>query len=138
MGNTNPVPTSLKVVACLFVLSGVVALAEVVASLAHGQLNLNLGVLGLLIGPGLLRLSRAWRTCALVYLWVAMVATPVAAIVLVSISGPLAVELFGQEIGYAWKGLGLTAAAVVFVLEVWQYRVLTRQDVRRLFGLPGS
>jgi hypothetical protein len=136
MDNTNLIPTSLKVVAFLFFLGGIFALIEVVVSLAHGKLNLNFGLLGLFIGPGLLRFSRGWRTCALVLLWIAMIGIPIVAIFFMFASGPIDFKVFGQKVGHASKGLTTVFAAVMFVLEVWQYRVLTSQHVRRLFGVP--
>ncbi len=138
MNNTTPIPTSLKVVAFLFILSGIFSLIEVIVSLMHSHLNINLGVLALFIGPGLLRLSRGWRTCALVFLWIAMIGIPIIAILFMTASGPLDFKLFGQKVGHASKGLGIVLAALMFALAVWQYRVLTRPDVRRLFGVPGA
>jgi hypothetical protein len=138
MDNATPIPTSLKVVAVLFLLSGIFSLIEVIVSLMHGHFNLNFGILGLFIGPGLLRLSRGWRTCALVFLWITMIGLPMVALLFLVTSGPLDFTLFGQKVGDASKGLGILVAALLFALAVWQYRVLTRPDVRRLFGVPGA
>ena len=138
MDNPGPIPTSLKVVAFLFILGGVCALIEVLVSLLHAHVSINFGVLGLFIGPGLLRLSRGWRTCALVFLWLAMIGIPIAAVLFLTASGSVDFTLFGQKAGNAPRELGLVIAALAFVLAVWEYRVLTRPDVRRLFGLPRS
>jgi hypothetical protein len=132
------VPLSLKIVAALFVLGGISSIIEVITSLTQGTLNLNFGVLGLFIGIGLLRLSRPWRTCALVFLWIAMIGIPLIAIFFMIASGPLDFTLFGQKVGQASKGLGILLAIVVFALAVWQYWVLTRPEVRKLFRVPGS
>jgi len=131
------VPLSLKIVAALFVLGGISSIIEVIMSLTQGTLNLNFGVLGLFIGIGLLRLSRLWRTCALVFLWITMIGIPIIAIIFMTASGPLDFTLFGQKVGQAPKGLGIVLAVVVFALAVWQYWVLTRPEVRRLFRVPG-
>src|SRR5262249_21921903 len=138
MDNATPIPTSLKIVAFLFILGGILALTEAIVSLTYGQIYLNFAVLGLFIGPGLLRLSRGWRTCALVFLWIALIGAPVVAVLLISASGPFDLKLFGQQVGDVSKGFGVAFIAVMFVLAWWQYRVLTRADVRRLFGLPGA
>ncbi len=138
MGNTTPIPISLKVVAFLFILSGLFSLIEIVVSLLHSHLNLNFGVLGLFIGPGLLRLSRGWRTCGLVFLWIAMIGSPIIALLFMTVSGPLDFTLFGQQAGHVSKEFGMVLAALAFALAVWQYRVLTRTDVRRLFGVPDA
>src|SRR5437899_9792407 len=116
MDNTNPIPTSLKIVAFLFILGGIFSLIEVIVSLMYGQININFGVLGLFIGPGLLRLSRGWRTCALVFLWIALIGAPIVAVLLMSASGPFDLKLFGQKVGNASKGLGIVFVAVVFGL----------------------
>src|SRR5688572_18864123 len=121
MDNTNPIPTSLKVVAFLFSLGGIFALIEVIVSLAHGNVNLNFGVLGLFIGPGLLRFSRGWRTCALVLLWIAMIGIPIVAILFMSASGPIDFKVFGQKVGHVSKELSVVFAAVMFVFAAWQY-----------------
>jgi hypothetical protein len=133
MDNSKPIPTSLKVVAALFILSGICSLIDVVVSLMHN--NINFGVLGLFIGPGLLRLRRGWRTCALVFLWIAMIGVPIIAVLFLTSSGPVDFVLFGQKVGHASKEFCIAIVAVVFALAVWQYRVLTRPDVRRLFGV---
>jgi len=139
MDNTTVVPTSLKVVAVLFVLSGICSLIEIVVSLMYDHLNINIGgVLCLFIGLGLLRLSRGWRTCALVFLWIAMIVIPIAVVFFVFASGPIDFKVFGQKVGHVQKELAFVMAAILFVLVVWQYRVLTRPDVRRLFGVPSA
>jgi hypothetical protein len=138
MNNTTTIPTSLKIVAFLFILSGIFSLIEVLVDLTQSHLSINLGVLALFIGPGLLRLSRGWRTCALVFLWIAMIGIPIVALIFMTASGLLDFNLFGQKVGDAPKGLGLVLLALMFALTVWQYRVLTRPDVRRLFGVPGA
>jgi len=137
--HTKPVPISLKIVAWLFIFFGVCSVIEIIVSLLHNNININLGVLGLFIGPGLLRLSRGWRTCALVFIWIALIGLPVFALLALTARGPADLKLFGQLIGHAPKELALVGTAVLFLLALWEYRVLTRPDVRGLFGLvPGQ
>jgi len=140
MNNTTPIPTSLKVVAFLFILSGITSIIEIIVSLMHGHININFGVLALFIGLGLLRLSHGWRTCALVFLWIAMVGIPLIAIYFLTLTAPKPLDytLFGQKIGQVSKEFGIVFGALMFALAVWQYRVLTRPDVRRLFGVPDA
>ena len=135
MDDNRRIPVSLTVVAVLFILGGIYAVIEVVVCLAHNHINIHFGVLGLFIGPGLLGLRRGWRTCALVFLWIAMIGIPIIAILMVGHSGPLDVKVFGQKVGYASKEFGLVIAGMLFLLSLWQYRVLTRADVRVLFGV---
>jgi hypothetical protein len=133
----SPIPTSLVVVAVLFVIGGVCSVIEVVLSLLHGHVNINFGVLGLFIGPGLLGLRQGWRTCALVFIWIGLIGFPIAALVFLFAAGPLNFAVFGQKIGHAPKLLGILMGAVLFALTLWEYSVLTRSDVRRLFGITG-
>src|SRR5688572_7526970 len=107
MDNTTRIPTALKVVALLFILSGIASLVDVVVSLTIDRLSINFGVLGLWIGPGLLCLSRGWRTCALVFLWIAMICVPMIAILFMNASGPIDFKLFGEKVGHVSKGFGL-------------------------------
>ncbi|MEM7681529.1 MAG: hypothetical protein AAF288_06210 [Planctomycetota bacterium] len=131
-------PTSLIAVAVLFIVGGVFSVLEVLVSLANSRININFGVLGLFIGPGLLRLSRGWRTCALVFIWITLIAVPLFALLLIAVDGPLDYNVFGQKFGHASKAWGLVIVAIVFAIALWEYRVLTRPDVRRLFGLDGA
>ena len=136
MNDPPSIPTSLKVVAALFILSGMSSLIEIVVSLSHGHISINLGVLGLFIGAGLLRLSPTWRTWALVFTWIALVGAPLVGLIFLIVPGPVDVELFGQPVGQAPKAAGVAVAGVVFLVAVWQDRVLTRPEVRALFRPP--
>lgn len=135
MDSEQVAPTSLKVVAGLFIFGGACSAIEVVVSLMHGSIDINFGVLGLFIGPGLLRFSRRWRTCALVFLWIALIGVPIIELLFMTHHGPLDFKVFGQKIGHAAKEFGMAAAAVAFALALWQYRVLVRPDIRELFGV---
>jgi hypothetical protein len=130
-------PTSLRVVAALFFLAGVLGAINSVAALLHDSLHIRLEVLGLFIAPGLLKCRRGWRTCALVLLWIGfLVTTVMTGIVLYGgLQGP-------WELGWNWGSphrtvispfvfLGPIAAGSA--LLVWQYRVLTRPGIRELF-----
>ncbi len=133
MHENQDIPTSLKVVAILFIIVGINAVIEVIVSLFNNHINIQLGVLGLFIGRGLLALRPGWRTCALVFLWIAMVVMPIFIVLLLSSSGPLNFTIFGQLVGHASRWLGLILATAGFALAIWQYRVLTHPDVRKLF-----
>jgi len=138
VGQQQPAPTSLKIVAALFFLSGLLSAIDVLIRLTQGSLFLNLGVLGLLIGPGLMRYSRGWRTCALVFLWIAMIGLPPVAVAMLVADRSLEYTAFGRPMGEAPKAAGVAAAVGGFALALWQYWVLTRPPVRRLFGVPAE
>lgn len=130
--NANENPTAIRVVAGLFVFSGICAVIEVVVSLFHSHLNLNFGVLSLWIGPGLLRHNRTWRTWALVFLWIGLIALPIFCLLALG-RGTLDFKFFGIPLGQIPTAVGLVFAIPIFLLIFWQYRVLTRPDIRALF-----
>jgi len=138
MDSNQSAPTSLKIVAGLFILYGVCSAVDVVVSLVLGNLTINLNVLAFFIGLGLLRFSRGWRTCALVVLWIYLIGLPIIALLIMLHHGPLDLNLAGQKVGHVSKGLSLGIAAVSFVLAFWQYRVLTRPDIRKFFGVDNG
>jgi hypothetical protein len=106
-------------------------LIDILLDLMNGRLNFNFGVLQIPIGFGLLRLRRGWRTCALVFIWIGLILVPV--FCLGVIFGNPALTFWGQHVGPAPKPLALALAAGLFILMIWEYRVLTRESVRRLF-----
>lgn len=132
------VPLSLKISSGLFIVFGVSAIIEVIVSLMRSHLNLNLGVLSLFVGLGLLRFSPGWRTCGLVFLWFTMIMAPVIGIMMMSSDGRLNFNVFGQKVGTVPPVLGVVMAVGAFALALWQYRVLTRSEIRRLFGLTAT
>jgi hypothetical protein len=138
MTELRGVPISLKVVAGLFILSGVLSLIDVIVSLFQGGINLNLGVLGLFIGAGLLRLSPTWRGWALVFTWIEIIGAPIIGVLFLVLPGPLNYRLWGQPAGNAPKAAGVALALVVFLIALWQLRVLTRPGVRALFQQRGA
>lgn len=126
-------PLSLVIVALLFILGGISAVIEVVLALMNDHLNINFGVLGIPIGIGLLRLRRGWRALALVFIWIGLIACPIIGGLFLWNSGPLDFTVFGQKNGNVPKVFGVALVVGFFVFLVWEYRVLTRRDVRRLF-----
>ena len=135
MDSSREAPTALKVVAGLFILGGICAVIEMIVGLFHSRLTINFGVLGLFIGPGLLRFSRGWRICALVFLWLPLIGLPIFVLLLLARFRPLDFDVFGVKVGEVSPVVGLVTATLFFLLALWEYRVPTRPDVRRLFGL---
>jgi hypothetical protein len=89
-------------------------------------------IVGFWIFFGLRRLSRGWRICALVVTWW----------IFIALLWILAYLFFGRQlhlsapdvrmVGVAMSWL-LVKVGLAFALVVWQYRVLTRPDIRSLF-----
>jgi hypothetical protein len=135
MDSETQFPTSLTVVAVLFLIGGILSALDIVFSLFHGRIEFNPGVLGLFIGPGLFRLRRGWRTCGLVLLWLNLVFAPIFAVLLLAANRPLPLNLFGIPAGEVPIAFGLIFVIACFALALWSYFVLTRADVRALFGI---
>lgn len=130
--NTTDNPTALRAVAGLFVFEGVCSAIEVVVSLLHSHISLNFGVLALCIGPGLLRHDRTWRTWALVFLWIGLIGIPLFCLIALR-QNTVDLDLFGVQVAKIPAVVGLTFAIAIFLLTFWQYRVLTRPDIKALF-----
>jgi hypothetical protein len=70
------------------------------------------------------------------FIWIALIGAPIVALAFLAIPGPIDFQLFGQKVGEAPKAFGVAFAVVVFLIALWQFRVLTRPDVRELFRRP--
>jgi hypothetical protein len=124
-------PPALRAVAVIFVVFGVLALVDVVSGLFTGRLSLNFGILDIFVGRGILRLKPGWRTCGLAFLWIGMIA---AGLMTVMALGGAKIRFAGLRLhGDSAVVLAAASGIAFFALNVWQYRVLTRPDVRRLF-----
>ena len=135
----DPRPLALKIVAWLFIAAGVVAAVSMLGLLifAH-RIELNIDLLGLWIGPGLLRLEAKYRTWALRLLIVSFVLAPVAAVLLVLQPSPLAVRIFNRPVGEVSFPVAFAALAVVVGLSVWQFAVLRAPKVRAQFDAQAT
>ena len=119
----------------VFVIYGVLSAISVAVGLTHRRIEFNPGLLGLFVGPGLRRLSRGWRTCALVLLWLSMITAPLFVLLLIGAPPVVSVNFFGVAVGNAPKVFGFLFIAFIFCVALWAYRVLVDPGVRRLFGL---
>jgi predicted Ser/Thr protein kinase len=124
-------PRSLILVAALFIIIGCFAAWDIGSHFRGQSYRLNLGVLGLPIGIGLLRLRSRWRGAALLLPWV--VFGIVAIVGVIALYGGAPIRVTGpSHIGYAIVGM-----FVGVMLFVWVTGVLIRADVSALFK-PGT
>ncbi len=137
MDEKPALPTSLKAAAAVFLLTGLGALVEIVVAATAGRVSPNVWVVGIPIGIGLLRLSRGWRTCALIYLWLTFLAILLVA-GLLALAGPRDVLIYSHNVGRVSKEAAIGIVVGLFVLTFGLYRILTRPHVRKLFGLQGA
>ena len=127
------IPISLKIVAWLFIISGVSAAIEIVVSLMNNHINLNFGVLGIFIGIGLFNLRDGWRICGLVFIWIAIILMPIVFLIMLFSSGPLDFSVFGQKVGHVGKGVIIIPGLLFYALILWERWVLSRSDIKGLF-----
>lgn len=127
-------PLALRVVAVVSIIAGVGCAIELVGSFMQGRVSLNFGVLGIPIGIGLLRLRRGWRTLGLVDLWIGLIGLPVFVLFALPGQGIPTWQLFGVTVSRASHGALAAFGVALWLLHCWAYHVLTRPDVRRLFG----
>lgn len=126
-------PTALIVIAVLFIISGIYHVVDVMVLFTHSKLSLSAGVLGIFVGPGLLRFRPGWRICALVFTWLGLIFTPIFALIALHGGRNVQVIYFDHSFGFMSQGLSLMVAFIYFIYFVRQYRVLTNSSVVSLF-----
>ncbi len=127
----HPIPQPLKIVAWVFIFGGICAAIQVVVLLLAGHININLGVLGIFIGHGLLRLNPRALTWAIIFTWFSLILTLVFIVISLFTLGNL--EIFGLTLGKVSPAFSFIFGVAVFALVYWQYTVLTKRQIRQLF-----
>jgi len=131
-------PRALRGVAVIQFLAGLAAVVGILVQLTRSHVNIDFNVLGIPICFGLRRLSSGWRICALAVLWPGLLFLPVMFLVGLVQERPAWFGVFGVRLASVpplWLAI---AALPLFVITLWQYRVLTRPDIRPLFLRPGQ
>ena len=129
-------PLSLRAVAWFTILVGIGTALTMIVALFHRKLSLNFGVLLIPAGFGLLRRDRGWRTFTLFMLWLGMIGFGAGFVLaLVGVGKVSPNSGFGPLRHFQSREMIGVSCAAMFLVELWQYRVLTRPVVRRLFGL---
>ena len=126
-------PMALRIVAGLFVLQGLLTAVDVILKSCRGHLDLNLMLLCLWIGPGLLRHSPTWRKWALAFLWLGFFSSAVL-FLMALFHSPVDMKILGQVARPIPMFPVLLFSCAMFLLVLWQYRVLIRPDVKQLFA----
>jgi hypothetical protein len=126
-------PTSLVVVAVLFILVGLWGAWDMISGSSRSAITIHFGVLGLAIGPGLLSLRPGWRKVAIASVWL-MIAALVVATALVLFGSNLRVTILDRVVDAGrHRALALLALAPLIAASAWVYSVLAREDIKRLF-----
>jgi len=130
-------PFALQLVAWLFIAYGIwAAVAIAGALLVERRIDLDIEVLGLWIGPGLLRHEARFRTWAIRLLLIGFCVAPIAGLLLVLHKRPLEIRVFGRSVGTVSLPMSLSVLAVIVAVSIWQYWVLSQPRVRALFIAP--
>jgi hypothetical protein len=132
MSTPQPIPQSLKIVAYLFIISGALAVLDVVLSLLNNTININFSVLGIFIGRGLLQLNPTSYTWAILFTRISMLLGTVVMFLFLLTSSE--VKLFGQTVGQASPELGFIVSGLLVAVQYWQHSILNNSGVKRLFG----
>jgi hypothetical protein len=129
------IPLSLIIVACLFISGGIFACIEMVSTIMQGRVHISITVIGIFIGWGLFVLSRGWRICALVLLWILIICIPVISLFYLNQpSSGFYVSIFGNKLPRE-PILILLLNVLCLLLLLWSYWVLTRPQIKSLFGI---
>ena len=128
-------PLSLRVVAYVTIFFGACTAIQMVVALFQDRFNINLGVIQIPAGFGLLRLSRGWRTFVLFFAWVGGIGSAIVLLATAFKSQPPISIIPGPLASYG-RELMMTYCAAALCYCIWEYRVLTNPRIRRLFRLP--
>lgn len=131
-------PQALQVVAWLTLGEGALTVIGAINSVFQDHVHMNLNVLCIPAGIGLFKLRRGWRTFTLVMIWLMISVSLLIAVIALFSPEPLEIRLMGFKKAPIPDGMVIPGAILHFVLSLWQYRVLTRWDVKALFGLHGK
>src|SRR5262245_12705468 len=132
----RPLPRALRVVAVIQLLGGLYSVADMLLQLMWNHVLFNIGVLGIPIYYGLRRLSSGWRSCALFFLWVGLVLAAGMFLFGLIGRGPAYFGICGVRLASIPQVVLSIVALPLFFFFLWQYRVLTRPDIRALFLPP--
>lgn len=119
----------------MFILVGIIAVIEIMWSLTNGWISINLNVIFLFAGRGLLALKTGWRKFGLFMLWITMIAAVFVVFYLLLNHGPVEVQRHGQIIGKIPESAVWGMTIGVFLLSYAQYRVLMKPEICELFGI---
>jgi hypothetical protein len=131
-------PLALTMVAWVTIVQGAVIAVAFIVSLISGGFFINLTILLIPAGIGLLRLRRGWRIFTLVLLWLDFIACPLALGFALLEETPMNLRLLGRRTGPLPDWMIMLGAVLLFLFTLWRYRVLIRWDVKALFGIHGK
>ena len=132
MKPSRSIPLSLKVVAYLFIIIGVLSLLEVVLAILVYRISINIGIIGIFIGIGLLRLSPLAYTWAKIFTCINFIY--LLSLIVLFLTRYQELRLLNQNIATAPLYYVLPSSIAAISLVGWQYFVLVSRKVKRLFA----
>lgn len=125
-------PLSLTIIAWLFIIVGLLSAWDVISGFWQHRLSLNLGVLCIFLGRGLLQFRPAALSWA-VFLTVLGLFS-LAAFLIIGFFSSGEVRLWNEVFTGRQRVLVIVSFAAIYAtLLAWMIRVLTRRDVKELF-----
>lgn len=128
----DKIPIALNIVAIIFLLGGISSAIGMLIRWLDGQVHIDFGILSIPTYFGLRRFSRGWRIYALVCIWVVLVACPIF-FVFGFVSQPADFSFFGLSTGKVPSFWISIVSVPLFLVSLWELRVLTRSDIRSKF-----
>src|SRR5262245_61434126 len=135
-------PRSLRIVAGIFMLSGILSITEMVLQwtvFQRFEINL-LAIVWILTGWGLLRWRDGWRRWAVFVTWLMLIAAPMtAAMALANLCNATGkVQYWIGPIKGSNPLVAMLAAVVLGLYAYWQLTILKRPDIVAKFASPPS
>ena len=126
----------IRIIAALFILSGLGAVWTTISHLFAGSLTFGTGVLNLFVGIGLLRYRPFWRKFALVMLALGLVLAPILVAATIILSSTPLMWFDTPFTGSPRQAAAIAGTAFVMLLAGTQLWVLRRRDVKAMFEAP--
>ena len=130
-------PLSLTIIAWLFIIVGLFSVLDIISGLWQQHFTLNLGVVSIFIGRGLLKLRPAALSWALGLSVLGLLSVAIAFIV--ALFGGGVVHFGHQILTGGWRLLAIFGSCGIYgTLFMWMVWVLRRPDVEALFQNPSE
>lgn len=123
---------TLRIVAALFTLDGVLSIVSMVAKAVMGNLNLSTGILSFWIAAGLRRKDPKWLSWAKGFIWFDLIALDLVTLIM-TLNDSQPVARWGFYNGTIPKTPVIVYCALQGALSLWKLSVLRRSSVDALF-----
>ena len=125
---------SFYIICTLFIVSG---LSDIVNSvwvyMTEKRIHVFGGIFNLAAGIGMLRLRKGWRIYSLVVLALLLILLPML-IFFLREGVPLKIRFFSLELESASLWTNAAAAALIFIICLWQFCILMHSDIKKMFS----